>query len=167
MAQHSQLKRLTVLFSALSQTLRGIFVGQRSSSYFSALGSEKGGEAEPTQKATLFPSGSVLHPTMNGVLKNITLGTRLFFIPHNWAICPKDSHSLLVMSTNETTVPLAVLVLKSTPPNWTSVWTLWSGLLFKMDLHEKQFWVMWLLVRVLIAIMTEVERGKFSLLGRK
>lgn len=79
----SQLKGLTVLFSGLSQALGGIFVGPRSFSYFSALGSEKGGEVEPTQKATLFPSGSVLHPSMNGVLKNITLGTRLFFIPHN------------------------------------------------------------------------------------
>lgn len=46
----SQLKRLTVLFSGLSQTLRGIFVGPRSFSYFSAQGSEKGGEAEPTHK---------------------------------------------------------------------------------------------------------------------
>ncbi len=100
----SQLKRLTALFSGLSQTLRGIFVGPRSFSYFSAQGSEKGGEAEPTQKATLFPSGSALHPTMNGVLKNITLGTRLFFIPHNWAICPRVSSSLLVQSANETAV---------------------------------------------------------------
>ena len=76
------LKGLMVLFPDLSQTLRGSFVGPRSFSYFSAQGSEKGGEAEPAQKATLFPSGSALHPTMNGVLKNITLGTRLFFIPH-------------------------------------------------------------------------------------
>lgn len=63
--------------------MEGYFCGPRSFSYFSALGSEKGGEVKPTQKATLFPSGSVLHPSMNGVLKNITLGTRLFFIPHN------------------------------------------------------------------------------------
>lgn len=55
-------------------------MGPRSFSYFSALGSEMGGEAEPTQKATLFPSGSALHPAMNGVLKNKTLWTRLFFI---------------------------------------------------------------------------------------
>lgn len=102
----SQLKRLTVLLSGLSQTLRGIFVGPRSFSYFSAQGIEKGGEAEPTQKATLFPSGSALHPTMNGVLKNITLGTRLFFIPHNWAICPRVSSVLLVQSANETAVVL-------------------------------------------------------------
>lgn len=78
----------------------------RSFSYFSAQGSEKGGEAEPTQKATLFPSGSALHPTMNGVLKNITLGTRLFFIPHNWAICPRVSSGLLVQSANETALVL-------------------------------------------------------------
>lgn len=102
----SQLKGLTVLFSRLSLTLRGIFVGLRSFSYFSALGSEKGGEAEPTQKATLFPSGSVLHPSMNGVLKNKTLGTRLFFIPHNWAICPRVSSGVLVQSANETAVVL-------------------------------------------------------------
>lgn len=82
-SKSSPLKGLTAFFSGLSQTLRGIFVGLRSFSYFSARGSEKGGEAELTQKATLFPSGSALHPTMNGVLKNITLGTRLFFIPHN------------------------------------------------------------------------------------
>lgn len=81
-------------------------MGPRSFSYFSALGSEKGGEAEPTQKATLFPSGSALHPTMNGVLKNITLGTRLFFIPHNGAICPRVSSGLLVQSANETVLLL-------------------------------------------------------------
>jgi len=82
-SKFTALKELMVLFSGLSQTLRGIFVGPKSFSYFSAQGSEKGGEAGPTQKTTLFPSGSALHPTMNGVLKNITLGTRLFFIPHN------------------------------------------------------------------------------------
>lgn len=75
----------------------GVFLwAPRSFSYFSARWSEKGGEAEPTQKATLFPSGSALHPTMNGVLKNITLGTRLFFILHKWAICPGVSSGLLV-----------------------------------------------------------------------
>lgn len=102
----SLLKWLTVLFSGLSQALRGIFVGLRSFSYFSAQGSEKGGEAELTQKATLFPSGSALHPTMNGVLKNTTLGTRLFFILHNWAICPGVSRGLLVQSANETAAVL-------------------------------------------------------------
>lgn len=38
----------------------------------------KGGEAWATQKATLFPCES-----MNGVLKNITLDTRLFSMLHN------------------------------------------------------------------------------------
>lgn len=76
-------KGLMALLHGLSQTLRGIFVRLKSFSYFSAQGSEKGGEAELTQKATLFPSGSALHPTMNGVLKNITLENRLFFIHHN------------------------------------------------------------------------------------
>lgn len=85
-----------------SQTLRVIFVGLRSFSCFSAQGSEMGGEVGPTQKATLFPSGSALHPIMNGVLKNITLGTRLFFIPHNWAICPRVSSGVSVQSANET-----------------------------------------------------------------
>lgn len=63
----------------------GVFSwGRGSFSYFSgAQGKEEGGEAQPTQKATLFPGGSALHPVMNGVLKNTTLGTRLFFIPHN------------------------------------------------------------------------------------
>lgn len=84
-----------------SQTLRVIFVGLRSFSCFSAQGSEMGGEVGPTQKATLFPSGSVLHPIMNGVLKNTTLGTRLFFIPHNWAICPRVSSGVSVQSANE------------------------------------------------------------------
>lgn len=82
------------------------FVGPRSFSHFSAQGSEKGGEAEPTQKATLFPSGSALHPTMNGVLKNITLGTRLFFIPHNWAICPRVSSGCWYNLQNETAMVL-------------------------------------------------------------
>lgn len=85
-----------------SQTLRVIFVGLRSFSCFSAQGSEMGGEVGPTQKATLFPSGSALHPIMNGVLKNTTLGTRLFFIPHNWAICPRVVSGVSVQSANET-----------------------------------------------------------------
>lgn len=76
------------------------FVWPRSFSYFSVQGSEKGGEADPTQKATLFPSGSVLHPSMNGVLKNTTLGTRLFFILHNWAVCLRVSRGLVVQTAN-------------------------------------------------------------------
>lgn len=115
----SPFKGLTVLFSGLSQTLRGIFVGPRSFSYFSAQGSEKGGEAGPTQKATLFPSGSVLHPTMNGVLKNITLGLDYFsslitepFVPEFRVVC---SYSLQMRQPwFLSTVP----VLKSPPPNW-------------------------------------------------
>lgn len=78
-------------------------MGLRSFSCFSAQGSEMGGEAGRTQKATLFPSGSALHPIMNGVLKNITLGTRLFFMPHNWAVCPRVSSGVSVRSANETT----------------------------------------------------------------
>lgn len=127
----SQLKRLTALFFGLSQTLRGIFVGPRSFSYFSAQGSEKGGEAEPTQKATLFPSGSALHPTMNGVLKNITLGTRLFFIPHNWAICPRVSRGLLVQSANETDVVLERCVGVKIPTSQLDAqWSLCGSLAF-------------------------------------
>lgn len=95
-----------------SQTLRVIFVGLRSFSCFSAQGSELGGEVGPTQKATLFPSGSALHPIMNGVLKNITLGTRLFFIPHNWAVCPR----VLSGVSRQMRQPSAVLVLEWPPP---------------------------------------------------
>lgn len=121
----SPLKGLTVLFSAFSPILRGIFVGPRSFSYFC----EKGGEAELTQKATLFPSGSALHPTMNGVLKNITLGTRLFFIPHNWAICPRVSSGLLVQSANETAVVLQCCAGVKIPTSQLDVQWLLCGLL--------------------------------------
>lgn len=51
----SLLKSLTVLFSGVSQALRGIFVGPRSFSYFSARGSEKGGEAELDTKGNIIP----------------------------------------------------------------------------------------------------------------
>lgn len=87
----------------------------KSFNYFSAQGSEMGGEVEPIQKATLFPSGSVLHPIMNGVLKNITLGTRLFFIPHNGAICPTVSCGVSVQSANETSQRCACVRITTSP----------------------------------------------------
>lgn len=76
--------------------IKGYFCGAEIFQLFLSTGKWEGrGSRADTQKATLFPSGSALHPTMNGVLKNITLGTRLFFIPHNWAICPGVSSGLL------------------------------------------------------------------------
>lgn len=85
--------------------IKGVFLWGWDLSAISQRGEvRREGKQSPTQKATLFPSGSALHPTMNGVLKNTTLGTRLFFILHNWAICPGVSSGLLVQSANETAV---------------------------------------------------------------
>lgn len=41
----------------------------------------EGGQTQATQKTTLFPRGSMLHPAMNGALKNIILVTRFIFRP--------------------------------------------------------------------------------------
>lgn len=98
-----------------SQILRVSFAGLRSFSYFSAQGGEMGGEAGPTQKATLFPSGSAPRPIMNGVLKNTTLGTRLFFIPHNGAICAGVSSGVSVQSANETAQRRAGVRMTTSP----------------------------------------------------
>ena len=62
---------------------KGHFVRAGIFQLFLRAGTEReGGEAKPTQKTTLFPDGSPATSHMNGVLKNITLGTRLFFILH-------------------------------------------------------------------------------------
>lgn len=107
--------------------LRVIFVGLKSFNYFSAPGSEMGGEVGPIQKATLFPSGSVLHPIMNGVLKNITLGTRLFFIPHNRAICPTVSSGVSVQPANETSQHCTGVRISTSPLGCRTAFKGWGG----------------------------------------
>lgn len=57
------------------------FKGVFSSAWDLSVWEGEGGETQATQKATLFPRGPMLHPAMNGVLKNIILVTRLIFRP--------------------------------------------------------------------------------------
>lgn len=103
------------IFKIILSVYSCFFEKFKSFNYFSAPGSEMGGEVEPIQKATLFPGGSALHPIMNGVLKNITLGTRLFFIPHNGAICPTVSCGVSVQSANETSQRCACVRITTSP----------------------------------------------------
>ena len=145
-------------------------------SYFSVQGSEKGGEAETTQKATLFPSGSALHPTMNGVLKNTTLGTRLFFNPNNWAICPRVSSGLLVRPATETAVVLERCAGVKIPTSQFDAQLVLCGLLAPMcwtydneTVKWERAWMKtqellhWLLFSVVIAPMSQMDDSVLTL----